>query len=105
MMKLDDPAMKVLMGKEITPAEQKQLTEANTKYALVKFLYIEKLKNLGVNLRNFSFSPGDDWLEVPTIDLVNSLVDLHIKIASGEIKSEPFTFGDLKLHKSTGEPI
>lgn len=104
MMKLDSPAMKLLMGKELTEEETKQLNEENIKYALVKFLYLEKMKDLGTKLTAFSFTPGDKWMEVPTVDIVNELLSVGAAVKKGNFTK--LDFGDRPtLQKSTGEVL
>jgi len=44
----------------------------NTKYELIRHLILEEFNG---DLSNFHFTPGDKFLETPTIDIVTMLVD------------------------------
>lgn len=86
---------------DLTDEERSAVRERNIKYALVRFLYMEKMK--GTGLLDFHFSPGDSFMETPTIDVVNTLVDTMEKIASGEIECVPLDFGDRTIFDSPEE--
>lgn len=81
-------AIKSLVGEELTNEEKLRLQRRNAKYELVRFLYIEKMKETG--LKDFHFTPGDSFEDTPTIDIVNSLIAI-----SEELKNAtPLDFGD-----------
>lgn len=82
----NDPALRLLMGEEITEAERKQLNEEHVKRTLIKFLFAEKMKEMGHEVRQSNFTFGPNWMQTPTIDIVNSLIDIQRKVDSGEIK-------------------
>ena len=86
--KLSLKQLKVIAGIEpdLTEEEIKRIKERNFRYELVRFLYMEKMKHIGVNITNFHFSPGENWEETPVYDIVNSLVEIHEKVQSGEYK-------------------
>lgn len=86
--------IKSVLGEQLADEEVKKLKNRNAKYELVRFLYIEKMKSIGVNLAGFQFTPGQDFENTPTIDVVNALINIHVKIESGEY--QPLNFGDRK---------
>ena len=61
--------------------------DVNTKYELVRFLYMEKMK--GTGLTKFHFTPGEKFATTPTIDIVNELMN---------IKSLRFNDSDYCVH-------
>ena len=85
--------MKALGGEELTADEQKYVRARNTKYELVRYFYMEKMKHEGSDLADFQFSPGESFMDTPVIDIVNSLLKLNKDIKSGKVK--PLDFGDL----------
>lgn len=82
----------LLMGKEVSDADKLWLQRRNAKYNIVRFLYMEKMKAEGVQLANFQFTPGDNFAETPTIDVVNALVKMTNDISGGDY--ETLDFGD-----------
>ena len=88
------------VDEEVSDEDRKSLKEYDIKYALVRFLYIEKSKADGKNLVNFHFTPGDSFMDTPIFDVVDSLLEFSRKIESGEIESKPLSFDDLRLRKS-----
>ena len=68
-------------GEEIPEEEKLKIRARNVKYELVRYLVMEKGMNVnGVNfqLKNFHFTPGHDFMEIPTIDIVNSILNIDI---------------------------
>lgn len=87
--------IRLLAGdEEVTQEEKLELRLRSGKYNLVRFLYTEKMK--GTGLVDFHFSPGDNFMETPTIDIVNSLLDMNEQMKN----AVPLDFGDLSLRKS-----
>ena len=84
-------AAKQLIGEELSVEEKTRLQKRNSKYELVRFLYLEKMKGLG--LTNFHFTPGDGFETTPTIDIVNTLVNSMEDIIKN---ATPLDFGDLR---------
>jgi len=74
------------IGPELTDDEKKEIREREFKYQLIRVLYFEKMKSLGVDLKDFHFTPGEKWMETPVYDIVHSLVEIHEKTVSGEYK-------------------
>lgn len=50
--------------------------DINTKYELVRFLYMEKMK--GTGLTKFHFTPGYKFETTPIIDIVNELMNIKV---------------------------
>lgn len=82
-----ETALKLMCGETVSDTDAERLRERNARYLLVKFLYTEKIKSLGIDLIDFHFSPGPDFVKTPMIDIVNSLLKI------GE-SAEIFSFGD-----------
>jgi hypothetical protein len=59
---------------------------------------MEKMKHEGSSVTQFHFTPGDNFMGTPVIDIVNSLLKVMQEIKNGNI--EPYDFGDLKLKKT-----
>ena len=70
-----DLSAKAIIGEELTDEEKSILSEYNAKYKIVRHLVMEKQKHQGVKLVNFQFTPGDEFLKTPTIDIVNSIIE------------------------------
>lgn len=86
---------KHFLGKEpLTDEEKKASREYDVRYALVCFLYKEKAKSMGKDLKQFSFTPGDKFMETPIYDIVHSLLEVDKQIEAGNYK--PLDFGDRK---------
>jgi hypothetical protein len=65
---------KMIIGDELTVDEKLQIQRYKTKYELVRLLYMEK-KNAGSSkVSQFHFTPGNKFIDIPTIDIVNELV-------------------------------
>ena len=75
---------------ELTEEEKKKLREYDIKYKLVRFLVMEKRNQVNGDkkLKDFQFTPGDKFLETPTIDIVNSIIE------SFSLPARPLDFGD-----------
>lgn len=83
---------RLFKGEELTPDEKAFLRKRNAKYETVRYLYLEKMK--GAGLTDFHFTPGDDFINTPTIDIVNALLDMR------NAPSTPLDFGDLSWKKA-----
>ena len=84
--------LKSLSGEELTDDEKKYVRERNAKYELVRYVYMEKMKHDGHELRNFQFSPGEGFMETPVLDIVNDLMKVNEAIKNGDY--EVLDFGD-----------
>lgn len=84
--------MRSLSGEELTDDEKKYVRERNAKYELVRYVYMEKMKHDGLELKNFQFSPGYGFMETPIIDIVNGLLKMNEAIKNGDY--EVVDFGD-----------
>lgn len=89
--------MKAMSGEELTEDENKYLRERNAKYALVRYVYMEKMKHEGSKLTDFHFTPGDSFVDTPIIDIVNGLLKINENIKDGKVT--PLNFGDVSLVK------
>lgn len=88
-------AAKQFLGKEpLTDDEQKFSKEYDLRYELVCFLYKEKMKSKGKELKQFSFTPGDKFVETPIYDVVHALLDVDRQTEAGNY--EVMDFGDEK---------
>jgi hypothetical protein len=83
---MDDILTRAMLGEVLSAEEQAQLKARNFRYELVRTLYMEKMRALGVNIKNFHFTPGDKWMDLPVYDLISSLIGIHEKRESGEYK-------------------
>lgn len=84
--------MKAMTSEGLTDDEAKYLRERNTKYELVRYVYMEKMKHEGSDLAGFQFSPGESFMDTPVIDIVNSLLKLNQAIREGKVI--PLNFND-----------
>lgn len=84
--------MKSLTG-DLTVDEAQYLKKRNAKYELVRYVYMEKMKHDGSGLTDFQFTPGDNFVDTPIIDIVNSLLKINENIKDGKVT--PLDFGDL----------
>lgn len=81
-------AAKALIGEKLTVEEKTRLQKRNAKYELVRFLYMEKMADAG--LKDFQFTPGDGFETIPTIDIVNTLLNINEQLKD----AKAFSFGD-----------
>ena len=89
--------MKAFSGEQLTDDESKYLRARNAKYEFVRYVYIEKMKHEGSELKQFHFTPGESFMDTPIIDIVNDLMKFNEAIKNGKVK--PLNFGDLSLVK------
>jgi len=52
------------------------LSDPNVRMEVIKALYLEKKRKDHPGLMDFSFTPGPKWMDVPAIDLANTLLDM-----------------------------
>lgn len=97
-------SMKAIVGEELTEDEKRRLAKRNTKYELVRYLYMEKKNSEadpnGPQLTNFQFSPGDGFEDMPTIDVVNSLLSWDEAIKNGDIEVTSLSLEDFERRES-----
>jgi hypothetical protein len=91
---LDELTLKALTGKKLTDEESKRFRDRNAKYEIIRFLVMEKQRADGVDLKDFHFTPGDNFEETPTIDVVNEIIE------SFSAPWKPMNFGDKRLKKA-----
>jgi len=53
---------------------------------------MEKMKHEGSELKQFQFSPGDNFMDTPVIDIMNGLLKVYEDIKNGDY--EVLDFGD-----------
>lgn len=87
-MKAFEITTKMIVGEDVTDEEKSYARNYNAKYAIVRHLVMEKMQQEKAGLKDFHFTPGEDFMKTPTVDVVNSI------IKSFSIKTEPFSFGD-----------
>ena len=80
---------KAMVGEKLTDHEKKILKDYNGKYELVRFLVMDKHKSqYGLKLENFHFTPGEEFMNTPVIDVANAVLET-LSAISKEVK-----FGD-----------
>ena len=79
---------KAMVGESLTDEEKKTLAEYNAKYKIVRHIVMEKRKHQGFDLVDFQFTPGDEFMKTPIIDVVNSIIE------SFSAPTQPLDFGD-----------
>ena len=84
--------IKAMSGEELTEDEKNYVRQRNAKYEIVRYVYMEKMKNEGSELVNFQFSPGESFMDTPIIDIVNDLLKFNQAIKDGKVT--PLDFGD-----------
>jgi len=82
--------MKALGGEEITDDEKLYLQKRNAKYELVRYIYMEKMEHENTGLVNFQFTPGENFVETPIIDIVNAFMEIHEKTKNGDYETLDF---------------
>ena len=76
-------AIKALTSEGLTDSENNYMHVIG-KYEIVRYVYMEKMKHEGSGLTNFQFSPGDNFMETPIIDIVNGLLKVYEEIKNGD---------------------
>lgn len=96
--------VKAMSGKELTEDEQKYVRERNAKYELVRYVYMEKMRHKGSTLVNFQFTPGESFMDMPIIDIVNDLFKFNKAIEDGKVTPLDFTDLDWNDDPSAHKP-
>lgn len=53
---------------------------------MIRFMVMEKLNQEdGIKIDDFRFTPGPNWMEVPIVDMVNTLIKSSSKIKDFEV--------------------
>ena len=73
-MKALEVTTKMIIGEDVTDEEKSYARNYNTKYAIVRHLVMEKMQQEKLGLNDFQFSPGEDFMKTPTVDVVNSII-------------------------------
>jgi hypothetical protein len=87
-MDIYDLSAKMIVGDELSVDERLRLQKYNTKYELVRFLYMEKMNASGSKVSQFHFTPGDKFMDIPTIDIVNDIIKLFEGFDNGSYSRE-----------------
>jgi hypothetical protein len=91
---------KAFVGEDLSDDEKKLLREYDAKYKIVRHIVMEKRKHEGSNLVDFQFTPGDKFMDLPILDLANSIIE------SFSLPSKPVDFGDETfVFDDEGNPI
>lgn len=90
-MKAFEITTKIMVGEDVTDEEKSYARNYNAKYSIVRHLVMEKLgTDKSKELKNFHFTPGEDFMTTPTIDVINSIVKMFSELKN----ATPMTFGD-----------
>lgn len=90
-MKAFEITIKMMVGEDITEEEKSYARNYNAKYSIVRHLVMEKLATgESRELKNFHFTPGEDFMDTPTIDVVNSLLKVFSDFPEKFDPSKPF---------------
>jgi hypothetical protein len=90
-MKAFEITTKIMVGEDVTDEEKSYARNYNAKYSIVRHLVMEKFgTDSAKSLRNFHFTPGEDFMATPTIDVVNSIVKMFSELQN----TTPLYFGD-----------
>lgn len=93
-MKAFEITTKMMVGEDVTEEEKSYARNYNAKYSIVRHLVMEKLgADKSKELKNFHFTPGEDFMTTPTVDVVNSIVKMFSELKN----ATPMTFGDSSL--------
>jgi hypothetical protein len=94
---MDESFLKLLSGEKLTDEEAVKIRAHNARYAIARSIYLEKVNSLDKNskLVDFHFTPGENWDKTPILDIVNEMVNWHMKIMNGDIKPMPLNFDEL----------
>ena len=87
-MKAFEITTKMMVGEDVSEEEKSYAKNYNAKYAIVRHLVMEKMKETKIGLKDFHFTPGEDFMSTPTVDVINSIIELF------SAKSTPLDFGD-----------
>jgi hypothetical protein len=79
---------KMILGDELSVDEKVRVQKYNAKYELVRFLYMEKMNAGSSKVSQFYFTPGNKFIDIPTIDIVNELVKCFEGIDDGRYSRE-----------------
>lgn len=105
-MKAFEITTKILVGEDVTEEEKSYARNYNAKYSIVRHLVMEKLAtDKTKDLKNFHFTPGQDFMTTPTVDVINSLLGVFTDIENA--RPEPLNFNDASVQSNpptTGMP-
>lgn len=90
-MKAFEITTKMMVGEDVTEDEKSYARNYNAKYSIVRHLVMEKLAtDKSKETKNFHFTPGDEFMTTPTIDVINSIIKMFSELHN----ATPLDFGD-----------
>lgn len=90
-MKAFEVTAKMMVGEDVTEDERSYARNYNAKYSIVRHLVMEKFAgDKSMMLKNFHFTPGEDFMTIPTVDVVNSVIKMFADLKD----ATPIDFGD-----------
>jgi hypothetical protein len=87
-MKAFEITTKMMVGEDVSEEEKSYAKNYNAKYSIVRHLVMEKMKETKIGLKDFHFTPGEDFMSTPTVDVINSIIETF------SVKATPLDFGD-----------
>lgn len=80
-MKALEITAKMMDGEDVTEDERSYVRNYNAKYSIVRHLVMEKFAgDKSTALKNFHFTPGEDFMTIPTVDVVNSVIKMFSEL-------------------------
>lgn len=81
-------------GDELSEAEKSYLHERNAKYALVRYVFLDKMKRDGYDLVDFHFSPSEEFMDHSVYDIVSKLIKFGKKLGRSLDSGNAGPFGE-----------
>lgn len=94
-MKHYETAMKILLGEKVSTEDLKAFRMHEAKYQIVRELYLEHQRINGKELSNFHFTPGDNFDEISTYEILKTLIEMDLS------KAKEIKFGDYNMRKTS----
>lgn len=90
-MKAFEITTKIMVGEDVTEEEKSYARNYNAKYSIVRHLVMEKLAtDKTKETKDFHFTPGEDFMKTPTVDVVNSILKVFSGFPEKFDTSKPF---------------
>lgn len=91
-------SLKMLVGEDVSDEEKAYFKAYELKYAIVRQLVMEKLaEDKKKKLMNFHFTPGENFMTTPTIDVINTIIETFSSLEN----ATPMNFGDSSIKKTS----
>lgn len=71
-------AVDLLLGKQLSEEDKSWLQARTNKYNVVRRLYITAMAANGVQLSDFHFTPGDNFMDTPIPYIIDELLAVNI---------------------------